>query len=190
MKLARGPAVWSRIAVFGFALFFLHPVVCAQRKLLPAAEVWGGYSYLRFESTPLGFADQLNLNGWNDGVSLPDLYQGFGVAADVSGNYASRLEQYNFLIGPQYSFQWKSLRISGHGMFGKARTRLRQPGSTQLGPSTLNRSIAFGGALDLPLTDKISFRVLQGDYLRTSAFGIDQSNIRLSTGIIYRFGKH
>jgi hypothetical protein len=189
MRFARGLAIRKSLTVYGLALLFFCPALSAQKKWIPAAEVWGGYSYLRFESTTLGFSDQLNLNGWNGGISLPDLYQGFGVLADVSGHYSTPLEQYNFLIGPEYSYQWKSFRISGHAMFGKARTRLREPGSTQLGPSTLNRSIALGGAVDVPFTEHISFRILQGDYLRSSAFGIDQSNVRLSTGVIYRFGK-
>jgi hypothetical protein len=188
MKFAKQRPIGNRIAVCGLLLLFLCPALHAQKKW-PAAEVWGGYSYLRFESKTLGFSDQLNLNGWNGGISLPDLYQGFGVQADVSGHYATPLEEYNFLIGPQYSYEWKGFRFSGHAMFGKARTRLRQPGSTQLGPSTLNKAVALGGALDVPVTEKFSFRIVQGDYLRTSAFDIDQSNIRISTGLIYRFGK-
>ncbi len=188
MQIARAFTIHNRAAVFVLALLVFCPALRAQK--MPAAEVWAGYSNLRFDSTTLGFSDHSYLNGWNIGASLPDLYEGLGVAVDVSGHYASRLEEYNFLIGPQYSFQWKSFRLYGHGLFGKARTRLREPGSTELEPSNLSRAIAFGGGLDVPLSGKISFRVIQGDYLRTSAFGGTQGNVRLSTGLIYRFGKH
>ena len=156
---------------------------------LPAIDVFGGYSYLRFESTTLGFSDQLNLNGANIGVSLPDLYEGLGVAVDASGHYTREMEEYNFMIGPQYSLQWKGIRLYGHGLFGKARDRLRQPGSTQLEPSHLGRAIAFGGGVDFPLAGRLSVRAIQADYLITSEFGSTQHNIRLSTGLIYRFGK-
>ena len=162
----------------------------AQTKSkLPAVEVFGGYSHLRFESKTLGFSDQSNLNGANLAVSLPDLYEGLGVAVDVSGYYTREMEEFNFMIGPQYSYQWKGIQLYGHGLFGKARDRLRQPGSTQLEPSHLGRAIAFGGGVDFALAERLSVRAIQADYLITSEFGSTQHNIRLSTGLIYRFGK-
>lgn len=168
----------------------LGTIASAQKSSkLPAIEVFGGYSYLRFESTTLGFSNRLNLNGANAGISLPDLYEGFGIAADVSGHYTREMEEYNFLVGPQYSLSWKGIRLYGHGLFGKARDRLRQPGTTQLEPSHLGRAIALGGGVDFPLKGRVSVRAVQADYLITSEFGSTQHNIRLSTGLIYRFGK-
>ena len=83
-----------KAAVLLLALSVLCPVSSAQRFLkVPAVEVFGGYSHLRFDSQPLGFSNQLNLDGWNFGLSLPDLYQGFGVAADVSGHYSPDMEE-------------------------------------------------------------------------------------------------
>jgi hypothetical protein len=169
--------------------FFCPPVSAQSMLKLPAIEVFGGYSHLRFESTTLGFSDHLNLNGGNVSVSLPDLYEGLGATVDVSGYYAREMEEFNFMIGPQYSYQWKGVRLYGHGLFGKARDRLRQPGSTLVEPSHLGRAIALGGGLDLPLGGRLSVRAVQADYLITSEFGSTQHNIRLSTGLIYRFGK-
>jgi len=173
------------------ALFFLAccPLLSAQKQFPIGAEVWGGYSYLRFEASQLGFADDLNLHGWNGGLSLPDLYRGFGVAADISGHYASEMEEYNFLIGPQYSFELKGMRLYGHGLFGKARDRLRQPGTTNFEPSDLHKAFAFGGGVDIPVSNRFSFRALQADYLITNAFNTTQHNLRFSTGLIVRFGK-
>jgi len=172
-------------------LLFLSccPIVNAQKRFPIGAEVWGGYSYLRFEATKLGFNDQLNLNGWNGGASLPDLYEGLGVAVDISGHYTGEMEEYNFLIGPQYSYKFKGVRFYGHGLFGKARDRLRQPGTTNLEPSDLHKAVAFGGCSDLPLGDRFSIRAIQADYLITNAFGTTQHNLRFSTGLIVRFGK-
>ena len=183
--------IQKKAAVLLFAACIFCPFASAQKSSkLPAIEVFGGYSYLRFESTTLGFSDRLSLNGANLGVSLPDLYEGFGIAADVSGHYTREMEEFNFLIGPQYSFQWKGIRLYGHGLFGKARDRLRQPGTTQLEPSHLGRAVALGGGLDFPLTGRFSVRAVQADYLITSEFGSTQHNIRLSTGLVCRFGKH
>jgi len=152
--------------------------------------VFAGYSYLRFESKTLGFANQLNLDGGEIEIAMPDLYQGLGAAVDVSGHYQHEIEEFNFMIGPQYTYQWKNIRFYGHGLFGKARTRLKQPGTTQLEPSYLGRAIALGGGVDLPLKGKWSVRAIQADYLVTSEFHTTQHNTRLSAGIIYSFGKH
>jgi hypothetical protein len=191
MAIRRRLPIHKKAAVLILAISVFCPFVSAQKGLkLPTVEVFGGYSQLRFESTTLGFSDQLNLNGWNVGLSLPDLYQGFGVAVDISGHYAPAMEEYNFLIGPQYSYKWKSLRPYGHALFGKARDRLRQPGSTELEPSSLGRAIAVGGGLDVQLSDKFLVRAIQADYLTTSVFSGTQHNIRISTGVIFRFGKH
>jgi len=161
MDIQRVFRVQRKVVLYGFVLLALCPVLRAQRSKLPVVEVFGGYSYLRFDSTTLSFSDKSNMNGWNGSLSLPDLYQGLGVAVDVSGHYTPQLAEYNFLVGPQYSFSWKGARLYGHGLFGKARTRLRQPGSTQLEPSDLHRAIAFGGGLDFPLNQRFSVRVVQ-----------------------------
>src|SRR5438445_10842488 len=147
-------ATTAFIFVFFFIFIFIFTVgpfssrLSAQTKLkLPAVEIFGGYSHLRFESTQLGFANRLNLNGADVEVSLPDLYEGLGIAADVSGHSAREMEEFNFLIGPQYSSNWKGLRFTGHALFGRSRDRLRQPGTSQLEPSTLGRGVALGGSL-------------------------------------------
>src|ERR1051326_4767413 len=183
--------IQQHAAVLMFVIRAFCPMLSAQKKSwLPGGEAFGGYSYLRFESKTFGFADQSNLNGWNVGISLPDLYRGFGVAADISGHYESRMEEYNFLIGPQYSFRWKSIRPYGHALFGKARDRLRTPGTSDIEPSSLARAVAVGGGLDFQISPRFSFRLIQADYLITSVFGGTQHNIRGSSGVVFRFGKH
>ncbi len=176
-------------AVSMFSSFFCPLAVAQSKSKLPAIDVFGGYSYLRFEAKTLGFADQLTLNGANVSVALPDLYQGLGAAIDISGYRTTEMEEFNFMIGPQYTYEWKGIRVYGHGLFGKARARLRQPGSTQVEPSHLGKAVAFGGGLDFPVKGRFSVRALQADYLITSEFGSTQHNVRLSTGLIYRFGK-
>ena len=190
------PAFIFKSIFFVFVFIFIMgpfsscPRLSAQTKLkLPAVEVFGGYSYLRFESTQLGFANRLNLNGADVEVSLPDLYEGLGIAADISAHYAQEMEEFNFLIGPQYSYNWKGLRFTGHTLFGRSRDRLRQPGTTQLEPSNLGRGVALGGSLDFALSDRLSVRPIQADYLITNFFGSTQHNLRISTGLIFKFGK-
>jgi hypothetical protein len=186
----RSATVFLLFTVSMFDVFFCPQVSAQSKSKLPSIDVFGGYSYLRFDARTLGFADQLNMNGANVSVALPDLYQGLGAAIDISGHYTGQMEEFNFMIGPQYTYEWKGMRLYGHGLFGKARDRLRQPGTTLVEPSHLGSAVAFGGGLDLPLKGRFSVRAIQADYLITSEFGSSQHNIRLSTGLIYRFGKH
>jgi hypothetical protein len=191
MATRRGFPIHRQAAVWAFVAFALCPVAGAQKFLkLPTIDVFAGYSYLRFDSKPLGFSDQLNLNGWNAEISIPYIYEGFGVVADVSANYGHELSAYNFLIGPQYTFEVKNIRIFGHGLFGRSRDRLERPGSTQFEPSNLARDVAFGGGVDIPIGGRLSWRAVQGDYMIGSNFGGTQHNVRLSTGVVIRFGKH
>jgi hypothetical protein len=187
-------ALRSRAAVFFlggliFCAVSSAPAAAQSKSKLPAIDVFGGYSYLRFNAKTLGFADQLNLNGANIEVALPDLYEGLGVVVDASGHFQTQMEEFNFMIGPQYTYEWKGMKLYGHGLFGKARDRLRQPGTTQLEPSFLSKAIAFGGGVDIPVKGRFSVRAIQADYLITKEFGVSQHNIRLSTGLVYRFGK-
>ena len=76
--------VRRRTAIFLLAVSIFcavsAPASAQSKSKLPAIDVFGGYSYLRFDAKTLGFADQLNLNGANVEVALPDLYEGLGVA--------------------------------------------------------------------------------------------------------------
>jgi hypothetical protein len=47
--------------------------------------------------------------------------------------------------------------------------------------------MAIGGGIDTNITDQISWRMVQGDYLMTQFGGHAQNNFRFSTGIIIRF---
>jgi hypothetical protein len=154
-----------------------------------SVDIFAGYSYLSYDSKPLGFSDRQNLNGWNAEIALPYIYKGLGAVVDASAGYNHELSAYNFLIGPQYSFDVGNFHVIAHGMFGKARDRLGLPGSTRLEPSSLARDVAFGGSVERPIGGKLSWRLVQGDYLIDSNFG-SRHNIRLSTGIVVRFGKH
>ena len=183
--------IHRKAAALALVFFAFSPLLSAQKFFhVPTIDVFAGYSYLRFDSKPLGFSDQLNLNGWNFELALPHIYEGLGAVADVSAHYGHELSAYNFVIGPQYTLEVKNLRIFAHGLFGKSRDRIGLPGTSGLEPSNLARNIAFGGGVDMALGENLSWRVLQADYMITSNFGGTQHNIRASTGIVYRFGKH
>jgi hypothetical protein len=179
-----------KLSVCALVILFFSPLAYAQSKLIPGIEVFGGYSHLSFPSSGLGFRNWTQMNGWDVAVTLPHIYQGLGITADGSGNYSTALEQFNYMIGPQYKWEFNRFRFIGHVLYGRAQTRVRQPGSTFTEPSDRQRVIALGGEVDVPVSDRFSIRAVQADYLAASAFGSNGNSFRFSTGLILKFGKH
>jgi hypothetical protein len=184
----RCPAL--RVPLVVLATFIFCGIAGAQSKLIPGIEVFGGYSHLSFQSGALGLDNRTQMNGWDFALSIPHIYQGLGITGDVSGEYASTLEQYTYAVGPQYKWEFDHFRVIAHGLYGKAQTRVREAGSTFTEPSDRQKTFIIGGEFDLPLGKSIWVRAVQADYLRTSAFGGTQNNFRVATGLIYAFGKH
>jgi hypothetical protein len=169
---------------------FLSSWASAQSFLKkPTVELFAGYSLLRYDAVPLGFSSPLNLNGGNLEVLLPDIYRGWGVTFDFSGHHSNEMEEFNFLLGPQYRFELKGMRFYGHGLWGRARDRLLHTGASQLEASTVGYAVALGGGLDVPWGNRFAIRPIQADYLISSAFGENRHSFRYSAGLVIRFGK-
>ena len=49
--------------------------------------------------------------------------------------------------------------------------------------------MGLGGAVDVKVSDMVSIRIIQADYLLTRFLGTRQDNIRASAGIVLTFGK-
>ena len=179
----------GKVSICALLLFF-SSLACAQSKLIPGVEVFGGYSHLSFSSSGLGFNNWTEMNGWDVALTIPHIYQGLGITADASGDYSTTIEQYNYMIGPQYKWEFSRFRFVAHGLYGRAQTRLREPGSTFIEPSDRQKVIAVGGEVDVPVSDRVSIRAVQADYLAASAFGSNRNSFRFSTGLIVKFGKH
>ena len=159
----------------------------ATAQHVPQLELFGGYSYLRFESKPLGYANESNLNGWNGSITAPHIYRELGIVADVSGNYGSGFKEYNFLVGPQLTTDYRGFTVFARFLYGRARDRLVVNGQSPLGLSSLGRAIAAGGGVEKALSPKLAIRA-QADYIDADTLGHTQHNIRVSTGFVYRFG--
>jgi hypothetical protein len=158
--------------LFAVLLFTSIPLR-AQDKV----EVFGGYSYMRFRSSPA-----TNLNGWE--VSGQYKFTGWlGGVADVDGHYGSisgvDTHVYTYLFGPQVSFP---ARVSpfAHLLFGGSHLNVA-------GFTDSSFSMAIGGGIDTELIRGIRWRILQADYLMTNFGNSRQNNARLSTGIVLRF---
>lgn len=155
----------------------------------PEVNVFVGYSLLRYDSVPLGFANKLNLNGGNLELSLPNLYQGWGIVGDFSGHKNNELEMFNYTVGPQYRFELKGVDLFGHFLLGKSRSRLLKTGTSIIEPSSLGLTVAFGGGVDIPIGNRFAFRAIQYDYMINSAFADHLHDMRFSSGLVINFGK-
>jgi hypothetical protein len=157
-------------------LVLLTSLVASAQDFSDKAELFGGYSYMRTDSP------SFNLNGWE----LSGQYKvtdWLGGVADFDGHYGSpngfSSSLHTFLFGPQVS--WPA-RVSpfAHVLFGGAHI-------TSGGFSDTAFAMGIGGGIDTRLVHGVYWRVIQGDYLPTFFGGAREDNVRLSTGIVFRF---
>lgn len=153
-------------------------------------EVFTGYSYARLE-TPS--PDRSHLHGWNAAIETK-LNPVLGLVADFSGHYGNRLvapgiEQnintHAALFGPRLQMPGR-VRPFAHALFGVARGSAGVFGSTS-GDTAFG--MAAGGGIDADLTDsgRVSWRIIQADYLMNRFFDRTNNNFRLSSGLVFRF---
>ncbi|MFZ0803031.1 MAG: hypothetical protein WBQ09_12670 [Terriglobales bacterium] len=171
---------WFVILAPGFA--------AAQTGVAPRWEVFGGYSYLRLDSPTFGFANYSNLNGWNAAGTF-NLNLKWSATLDLSGHYGSQLRDFTYMIGPQYTWRRDKSKFFVHGLFGKAQDRVNITVGTKSGFEGVGRAFAGGGGYDWDWSPRITFRVVQADYIGGNSFGNTQNNIRVSTGVIFHFGQ-
>jgi hypothetical protein len=155
----------------------------AAAQDMPRVQVFGGYSYTRFDSPSFGFASPSNLNGYNFAPAF-NLLRNFGIVAELSGQYGSKLNIRDIAIGPQFLIPRGKLTFIGHLLIGEGRS-LVQVG---FGEEDTARAVVAGGAMDYDLTPRFAVRVFQVDYLHTTLFSVTQNNLRFSTGLVYRWG--
>jgi hypothetical protein len=146
-------------------------------------EVFGGYSYMRFDSQSIGFKNQSNLNG-GEISGLFNITRRYSVFADTSANFGNEIKLYNFTIGPKASYRRKNDTFFIRGIFGKNRDQVSADGGkTSIG-------LVYGGGVgyDRHYSDRLDIRFLQVDYLNADSYGATQKNVRVSVGVVYRFG--
>ena len=74
----------------------------------------------------------------------------------------------------------------GHVLLGAVRG---SGGFVGISQSATKFGIAPGGGVDVKLSDMVSIRLVEADYLMTRFLGVRQDNIRVSAGIVLTFGK-
>lgn len=155
---------------------------------VPKAEVFGGYSYLRFNP---GGGTSFNNNGWNASLT-GNLNKWLGFTGDFGGTYNGLATGVNsnlhtYMFGPKLTYRRDKIAPYVHVLFGGAHSSLTAAG---FGSSSSNAfSFATGGGVDYKVKDRISLRLVQLDYLNTRFADAHQNNFRLSTGLVFNLGK-
>lgn len=179
------------------AFIFLSCAGLAAAQIPTSGNVFVGYSFENSSSSTLNQdLSRPNLQGWEaslEGKIIPFL----GVVADLSGHYGSQSatiptpdgpvsetitgHETEVLFGPRVSVSLGKFRPFAEAEVGVARIN----NDNGFGSDT-SFATAFGGGLDYRIFRPLAWRI-QGDYVGTRFFNTTQSNLRLSTGIVFRF---
>jgi hypothetical protein len=180
----------------------------------PIVEVFGGFSYARVDLTQI---THVGTYGWSASAT-ENLNRWFGGTLEANGYYATpqfvfagtifnpQSRVYTVLYGPRFSYR-RSDRIN---LFAQVLIGAAFLHGSQLGYSASDTSLAIapGGGIDVGLSKRLAIR-FQADYAYTQfhqfqtqfdpSTGIThlvltgprirQNNIRVSTGLVLRFGK-
>lgn len=163
-----------------------------------AYDVAFGYNYIRANAPPPGKCNCFSLNG---GFVSGDVHLNnwFGVTGKFTMNHAGNISALGqdltlttFTVGPRFTYALNRMSLFGDVLLGGA----RGSGSyfpTSNGSSTSASSFAYsaGGGLDIPLTQRFSWRVVDAEYLHTglpNGVNNTQHQLQISTGLVFHFG--
>jgi outer membrane immunogenic protein len=160
----------------------------------PQFEVSGAYSYVR--ANPDNSAGGFNLQGGSGSLTY-NFSDRFAVLADVGAYRFTGLPSglnstmYTYLFGPRITLR-KSNRFTPFAqvLLGGGRLNASTSG-VDAGENGF--AMALGGGLDVSFGRRLAIRVGEVDYLLTrfdnvSGSSATQNNVRVSAGIVFRFG--
>jgi len=182
-------------------LFFFFAGSHAMAQDTPKVELFGGYSYVRTNLvTPQGCC--FNMNGGSGSVAF-NANNWFGIAADVGGYHTGNVNSsgldltvISYLFGPRFSYRkgerftpFAQALVGGGHAGGTLYT-----GTSSTGPGVgPNNAFAMtaGGGLDVKLGPHVAVRLVQAEYFFArflNGKNDRQNNLRVSAGIVFRFG--
>jgi hypothetical protein len=185
----------------------------------PRVEVFTGYSYLRASDSRSqrvnqnGWDVSVAANFSRSFSLVADVSNHYGTTPGVFTVIGTGGKGFSFLFGPQVSYrQNPRLTPFARMLFGGMRASKlvynsvgdpNHMGASIPGPlcdsyfcvePTTSFAMALGGGLDLKATDRIWIRAFQADFVRAEIVtgigtAVPQNDLRVSTGIVFRFGR-
>lgn len=161
----------------------------------PLIEAGASYDYVHSNAPPSG-CGCFSLNGGSGWVAY-NFNSAFAAVAEISGQHASNVNNTgtdltltSYLFGPRFTYR-KHPRLApfAQALFGASHGK----GTLAGGSSDSANAFALeaGGGLDFVLRPRFAVRLIQADYLYThfdSADSHHQNNLRISAGIVFRWG--
>jgi len=183
-----------KVACIGVALFLFAGLASAQ---VPASgNIFFGYSFENAGSSAIVDVTRPNLQGW-EGSLEGKIAPWVGLVTDFSGRYGTQsftvlgpeepvnisvtAHEYSVLFGPRVSVPVGKITPFGEFMVGLAHI-----GSGGAYATNTSFETSLGGGIDYRLFRPIAWR-FEGDYVHTEFFSTSQNDIRLTTGIVFRF---
>jgi hypothetical protein len=167
-------------------LLGVSTVAVAQND--PVADVFTGYSLNWGEWESVSGDEDIGgkMNGWNAAINF-NVNNNWAVTFDVSGHYLwgdMNLKYHTFLVGPKYTFgSSEKVRPYVHALYGVNHVNPEKPFTVEN-----NFVQAYGGGVDVRVTDKVSVRAMQLDYLSIRRYKFEK-NLRFSSGFVFRVGQ-
>jgi len=181
-------------------LFFFLCSGLGMAQLPTGGNAFVGYSYSGSRVFASASSSGINANGWDgsvEGKFLPWL----GIVADVDWHYGGHgfatcapapctprvvtvnASRHNLLFGPRASISMGRYTPFAEFLLGFAH---QTDSGGPISNSDTGFASAVGGGVDYKLIKGVAAR-LQLDSIHNSLFGQGHSNLRLSTGIVFRF---
>ena len=172
--------ILSFVALCGL-LAISSGVASAQSR----TEIFGGYSYVHIDDA----GATANTNGGTGSVAFGlvpaiSVVGDFGAYHGGQNSIGGNIETY--LFGPKVQVPVGGIHPFAQVLFGGAHIGI----SNCTGCTENSFAMALGGGLDADMLPHIGLRLIQVEYLRTDfndAINNRQNNVRISTGVTFRF---
>lgn len=180
-----------RVEVFGGAAYANASLVSGRSSL----GGWDAAADFNFTRALGVTADFSGLYGGSTTSTLP-----IGVCPTppcAPGTISFDGHMHTFLAGPRYAYRMEKVTLFGHVLLGGGRlagttvfTNVALPPGVPARFSSAESgfALAIGGGMDYALTPRLAFRT-QADYLQTHFSSSTQHDVRVSAGIVFRFGR-
>ena len=159
-------------------------------------EIYGGYDYVRFNinANLPGVTPSASYNGNGGGSQLEyNANHWLGLVGNLDGYYVAKggnalAGAFSYLSGPRFNLRRGKIAPYAQVLFGgiAATSGIGHSGTTNAFAMTA------GGGVDFKLSKLISIRPMQAEYYLTKfTDGLNnrQNNFRLSSGVVFRFGR-
>lgn len=175
-----------------FAVFLMGGLTAGAQEQ-PKAEVFLGYSYVRFIPPSSSGVSSFGLNGGSVSISYNPIHA-LGFVADIGGYRAGNisgvpvaLNMYTYMFGPKVALRRGRLTPFAQALFGAAHGAVSASGAGSASGNDF--AMALGGGLDARVTRHVAIRLIQAEFLNIRESGSHVNSARISAGVVFRFGE-